>query len=171
LCAFWTAAVVLVQFVIYNDTPQSERIVYTATVAVYGAIGIIGFRSRPGDPRVRLFVATLACISLTWVMFPFPPSARGTWLSLPYVALHTGVFALTSALLLHVGAVLPERGPLVRRRPEIVRAFYVVAGAACAFAVFLYLNAARHWSAVLPWAPGGVRAIVRTMVVAFYGIA
>src|SRR3982751_3744615 len=29
ICACWTAAVVLVQFVIYNDTPQSERLVYT----------------------------------------------------------------------------------------------------------------------------------------------
>ncbi|MFL5542942.1 MAG: GGDEF domain-containing protein, partial [Longimicrobiaceae bacterium] len=114
---------------------------------------------------------TLVCISLTWVLYPFPPPADGSLLALPYVAVHTGVFMLTSALLLHVGAVLPERGPLVRRRPEIVRAFYLAAAAASAFAVFLYLNAARHWVGVLPWSPAGVRGIVRMMVVAFYGIA
>ncbi|MFL5539752.1 MAG: hypothetical protein ACJ8J0_12205, partial [Longimicrobiaceae bacterium] len=104
LCAFWAGAVVLVQFVIYNDITLSERVIYTATVAVYGAIGVIGFRSRPGDPRVRLFTATLVCISLTWVLYPFPPPADGSLLALPYVAVHTGVFMLTSALLLHVGA-------------------------------------------------------------------
>ena len=171
ICAFWTTAVVLVQFVIYNDTPQSERLVYTATVAAYGAIGIAGFQSRPGDPRVRLFIVTLACISLTWLLFPFPPSSHVTWRSLPYVAVHTGVFVLTSALLLHIGAVLPERGPLVRRHPEIIRAFYLAAAAAAAFAVFLYVNATLHWTESLPWTGPGVRGIVRTMVVAFYGIA
>src|SRR5215207_7147435 len=138
LAAYCAAAVVLVQFVIYGDTPPAERLVYTATVAVYGAIAVLGFRSRPGDPRVRLFVVTLVCITLTWVLYPFPPTARGTLPSLAYVAVHTGVFALTSALLLHIGAVLPERGPIVRRHPEIIRAFYWVAAAAVLFAVVLF---------------------------------
>jgi diguanylate cyclase (GGDEF)-like protein len=171
LCAYWTATVVLVQFVIYNDTPQSERLVYTATVAVYAAIGIVGFRSRPGDLRLRLFVATLVCITGTWLLFPFPPSASGTLPSLVYTAAHTGVFAVTSALLLHVGALFPERGPIVRRWPEIVPAFYWVAAAVVAFSVVLYLDASPRWAAVLPWTEAEVPAIVRAVVVGFYGIA
>jgi len=171
LVAFWAATVLLVQFVIYPDTAAGERLVYTITVAVYGAIGITGFYTRPGDPRVRLFVATLVCISLTWVLYPFAPSATGTLPDLAYTAVHTGVFVLTSALLLHVGAIFPERGPIVRRHPEIVPAFYWVAGAAVVFSVVLYLDASPRWAALLPWTAEEVPGIVRQVVVGFYGIA
>jgi diguanylate cyclase (GGDEF)-like protein len=171
LAAYCVAAVVLVQFVIYGDTPAAERLVYTATVAVYGAIAVLGFRSRPGDPRVRLFVVTLVCITLTWVLYPFPPTARGTLPSLAYAAVHTGIFVLTSALLLHIGALLPERGPIVRRWPEIIRAFYWVAAAASLFSVALYLDASPRRPPLLPWTETEVPRIVRQVVVTFYGIA
>jgi diguanylate cyclase (GGDEF)-like protein len=171
LVAFWVATVLLVQFVIYGDVAPGDRIVYTTTVAVYGAIGITGFHTRPADPRVRIFTATLVCITLTWLLYPFPPGASGTIPSLLYAALHTGVFVLTSALLGHVGAILPERGPIVRRWPEIIPAFYWVAAAAVVFAVVLYLDASPRWAAVLPWTQTEVPGIVRSIVVAFYGIA
>ena len=170
LIAYWAATVLLVQFVIYNDIAPAERLVYTATVAVYGVIGITGFQSRPGDPRVRIFTVTLVCITLTWLLYPFPPSATGTLPALAYVALHTAVFVLTSALLTHTGAILPERGPIVRRWPEIVPAFYWVAGAAVAFAVVLYLGASPRFAAVLPWTEAEVPGMVRQVVVGFYGI-
>lgn len=167
LIAFWAVTVLLVQFVIYNDVAPAERLVYTATVAVYGLIGITGFRSRPGDPRVRIFVATLVCISLTWLLYPFPPGLGTSVPALAYAALHTGVFVLTSALLAHVGAILPERGPLVRRHPEIIRAYYWVAAVGVAFAVFLYFDAAPGGG---PWMAEVVRGTVREVVVAFYGV-
>lgn len=165
LAAFWAASVLLVQFVIYGGTPPAMRLMYTATVAVYGAIAVTGFRARPGDPRVRVFVVTLVFITLTWLLYPFPPTVRASVPALAYAAAHTAVFVLTSALLLHVGAILPERGPLVRRHPWIVRAFYLVAAASVAFAVLLHLRAA-----AVPWMEPAVRDAVRRMVVAFYGI-
>jgi diguanylate cyclase (GGDEF)-like protein len=171
MAAFFAGATVAVSAVIYPDFGAAARTVFGATMLLYGALAFASFGLRPGDPRVRLFVAVAVFVALTFLLYPFPPRIPLGASDLLYLVLHTAVFMTMSALLLHLSALLPEEGPVVRRHPGIVRYTYAAAVLLTVAGAFVYLNAGRGWISALPSTLPAARLFVRWMVLAFYAYA
>ena len=159
------------QFLLYPEDSLGTRTVYAATVLLYGFVGVTSFLSRPDDRRVRIFLTACVAIAGTWVLYPFPPVVPSRFVEALYVALHAGTYFVTSALLLHIAALLPEESPLVRRRPEIIRSAYEITALVVVAVAFAYLNARFRWTEGLPTSAESLEPLVRKIVLGFYGIA
>jgi diguanylate cyclase (GGDEF)-like protein len=171
IAAVFFAAAAGEQFFLYPEASLGMRCVYAATVLLYGFVGVTSFLSRPDDRRVRVFFTACVAIVGTWAFYAFPPVVPSTLVEALYVPLHAGIFFLTSALLLHIAALLPEESPLVRRHPEIIRSAYEITGLLVGAVAFAYVNARFGWIEGLPATAESLEPLVRTIVLGFYGIA
>jgi diguanylate cyclase (GGDEF)-like protein len=171
LAAFFAGATFAVSARIYPEFSLPMRLVFGATMVLYGVLAVVSFGLRPEDPRVRVFVAVAVFVALTFLFYPFPPPLPRTLPQALYVLLHTGVFMTMSALLLHVSALLPEESPVVRRHPGIVYATWGLAAVLTVVGAFVYANAEHRFVAVLPETLQGAKLVVRWMVLAFYAYA
>jgi diguanylate cyclase (GGDEF)-like protein len=171
LAAFFAGVTLAVGLVIYPDYGPAMRLVFAATMVLYGFLACLSFGLRPGDLRVRVFVAVAVFVALTFVFYQFPPPVPRTPARMLYVLLHTGVFMTMSAVLLHVSALLPEESPVVRRHPGIVRYTYAAAALLTAAGGLVYANLEGRWTSALPETLPAARLFVRGLVLAFYGYA
>ncbi|MDB4951543.1 MAG: hypothetical protein JWM27_4192 [Gemmatimonadetes bacterium] len=171
LAAFYLAAAALVQLVLYPHVAVGTRALYSVALLLYGALGVVSVRARPRDVPARVFVGAGLATALTFVAYPFAPALPADAASTVYVLLFNAPFLLTSALMFHMSAVLPEENPVVRQHPGIIRHAYVAACVLDAFGLLVYLNAAHHWTGWLPGTQAGAWAATRGMVMGFYSAA
>jgi diguanylate cyclase (GGDEF)-like protein len=171
LAVFFAGATVAVSSFIYLEYSLPMRLVFAATMVLYGLLAFVSFGLRPDDPRVRVFVAVAVFVALTFLFYPFPPPLPRTPLQAFYLLLHTGVFMTMSALLLHLSTLLPQGNPVRRRHPAGVRRSYAAAGILTAAGAFVYANVDRRWIEALPATRLTAQLFVRWMVLAFYAWA
>jgi diguanylate cyclase (GGDEF)-like protein len=171
LILFFAAVTLAVCFWIYPEDSFVMRLIYGVTVLLYAVLSIICFGIRPADIRVRVFVAVSVFVSLTFVLYQFPPSGTQNLWHAFYTLIHSGVFMMMSALLLHMSYLLPEENPVVHRYPSIIRNTYIVAIILSIFATLIYANVTMHWIAGFPTSIPEAKRLVRILVLGFYAYA
>ncbi|MCI0413708.1 sensor domain-containing diguanylate cyclase [bacterium] len=171
LILFFAGVVLSVYFLIYPEYSAVERLIFAVTVLLYAVLSVISFGLRPNDHRVRVFVAVSVFVAFTFVFYQFPPKGAQTLGQLLYTFLHSAVFMLMSALLLHMSSLLPEEKPVAGHYPSIIRNTYLAAIALAIFATFIYANIDGRWIAAFPSSITESRRFVRILVLGFYGYA
>jgi diguanylate cyclase (GGDEF)-like protein len=171
LIAFFSASALAVYFLIYLEYTATMRLIFAATVLLYAVLSVISFGLCPNDARVQVFVWVSIFVALTFVFYQFPPQGAQTIWSTIYTLIHSAIFMMMSALLLHMSSLLPKENPTVRRHPLIVRHTYIVAIVLSLFSTFLYVNANFHWFSNLPSTVQDVKAFARILVLGFYAYA
>jgi diguanylate cyclase (GGDEF)-like protein len=171
LILFFAAATLAVCFWIYPEDTFVMRLIYAVTVLLYAVLSIICFGIRPADIRVRIFVSVSVFVALTFVLYQYPPSGTQSLWHAFYTLIHSGVFMMMSALLLHMSYLLPEENPVVHRYPSIIRNTYIAAIILSIFATLIYANVNTHWIAGLPASIPDAKRFVRILVLGFYAYA
>jgi diguanylate cyclase (GGDEF)-like protein len=171
LILFFTAATLTAYFLIYMEYSATMRLIFAATVSLYAVLSVISFGLRPQDARVQVFVLVSIFVALTFMFYPFPPQGTQTIGRAIYTFIHSAVFMMMSAVLLHMSFLLPKENPIVSRYPFIVKCTYTVAVVLSLFSTFLYANVSQQWFENLPASNVEAKAIVRIIVLAFYSFA
>jgi diguanylate cyclase (GGDEF)-like protein len=135
-----------------------EWLLDAAAVALWGTLATLLLRTRPEDPRARLFTATAAAVVATVVYesVPFPDGAGGAvfiWLVGAAV-----IYSFNPAIVVHMCASIPRRNPLLVRHGWILPAVYAFAGVLATVTVIAMWNALNPF---LPWSAdlGAVDAV------------
>ncbi|HEX2207750.1 MAG TPA: GGDEF domain-containing protein [Longimicrobium sp.] len=131
--------------------PAGERFVwavYTVTVALYGALGLLVLHQRPGDPRGELFMFLGLVVSLTLLFDAASVRVGAGWGANLLLLAYCGVYLVAPAVAFHMAASIPRPHPLTVRHPRLVPACYAVC---LGVAALMYVALLNTEYAFLPW--------------------
>ncbi len=137
-----------------NDDFRRFALEGLVPAGLYLALGAVVLALKPGVPATRLFLAF--CLA----QFAIPALYADAFTTYRYVWIFLTAFSFLPALLLHLALTFPQRRSIVRRRPWIVWAPYLISGVS-----------AVSFLTQLPWLPAAWAFVEPAIVAATWTLS